>query len=384
MGQHAILSPSKSSMWLNCTPSARLGEQFETGSEAADEGTLAHKLSEVLLLYDLGRITKTQRIKKVEAIQRNKHYTASMMEHCSQFAAYVIEQYNEMEERHGNAMIFLEIELDLSSYIPEGFGTGDVIIVAGNILQIIDLKYGKGVFVEVKDNTQMMIYALGAMEYVQVLADDIKDIYMTIYQPRLDNIASSNITVKGLLTWAKETLMPKAKLAFAGKGKRVSGSHCTFCPVKATCKAHANYNLELTRETFDEPQELSDEDLVEIYLRAKQMRAWLTAVEEFMLDKAVRGKKWKGLKLVHGRSVRILTNPAAILKILKAKKLPSNLYLSEPQLLGITALETNIGASEFTKIAGKYIVKPKGKPSLVHADRKGQEYSPANSAKDVF
>lgn len=370
-------------MWLNCTPSARLGEKYErTSNEAADEGTLAHSLCELLLKRILKRIKESDYIAKVKAIKANKLYNSSMMEHCTQFAAYVMERYNSFKD----AIIFLETVLDLSTHIPEGFGTGDVIIISGNEMVVIDLKYGKGVFVDAEENTQMMIYALGAIDNFSMVSN-VKKVTMTIYQPRLDNISSFMMTVPNLSNWGDELLIPKAKIAFTGKGKLVAGSHCTFCPAKATCKAHATYNLKLAGEEFDEavqPADLKDTELVELYLRAKQIRSWLSAIEDHMLDKAIKGKNWKGLKLVHGRSVRVMADPVKILQILKSKKFPAKLYLSEPALLGITALEKNIGAQEFIKMAGKYIAKPKGKASLVHADNKGQDYNASNSAKEDF
>lgn len=387
--KHAILSPSKSSMWLNCTPSARIGLKYQRPeSEAADEGTLAHALAELLLKKILNRVTKLEFVSEYKKIQKHKLYSASMLEHCTQFATYVMEEFVAMQEKHGDALIFLETNLDLSKYIPEGFGTGDVIIISGHEMVVIDLKYGKGVFVHTEENTQMMIYALGAIDCFSMFGGEIKKVKMTIYQPRLDNIDSWEIPVKNLLQWAKETLLKKAKLAFEGKGKLVAGGHCTFCPAKAVCKEHAKYNMSLAVEEFTvdavKPNELPDKKLVEIYLRAKEFRSWLASVEDYMLQKAIEGKTWKGLKLVHGRSVRQITNPAAVLEILKRMKLPTKQYLSEPKLLGITALENNIGAQLFAKMAGKYIEKPKGKPSLVHEENKGQDYDANNSAKDDF
>lgn len=383
MKKHAVLSPSKSSRWLICTPSARLEEKVQrSSSDAADEGTTAHLLSELLIRETLGERVKPE----IQKVKTSKYYNKAMLEHCETFASYVVEKFNAIKEKYEHAVIILESELDLSKYIPEGHGTGDVIILAGNYLFVIDLKYGKGIHVEVEENTQMMIYALGAMDNFNMLFDKIKFVEMTIYQPRLGNIETFKMTAANLENWGKEVVAKQAKLAFAGKGNLIAGSHCDFCAVKATCKANAAYNMELAKEEFvsKEPAELKDADLVKIYLRAREIKGWLDAVEKHMVDKAVTGKKWKGLKLVHGRSMRIITNPKAVLAILKRKKLPTELFLSEPQLLGITALEQNIGAKEFFKIAGKYVEKPLGKPSLVHADDKRKEYNVNESAKEDF
>lgn len=388
MTKHAVLSPSKSSMWINCPPSARLNEKFDRKSgEAADEGTLAHSLGELLLKRALERVKEKEFIAQVKGIKANTLYNSAMMEHCTRFASYVMEQYNAMLEKYDNVVIILEAELDLSKYIPEGFGTGDVIICGGTEVLVIDFKYGKGVYVETEGNSQMMIYALGAIILVELLSFVAKKVKMTIYQPRLDNINSWDITVKDLTEWANDVLKGRAKLAFAGEGKLAAGSHCLFCRIKATCKAHAKYNLELAGEEFDEHSDatqLPDKKLVELYLRAKQIRSWLGAIEDYMLEEAVKGKTWKGLKLVHGRSVRILTKPDEIVKVFKRMKLPEKHYLSEPQLLGITALEANIGVKLFAEMVGKYVIKPTGKPSLVHAENKGKDYDVNNSAAEDF
>lgn len=388
MAKHAVLSPSKSSMWLNCTPSAKLSEGYKTTSEAADEGSLAHELSELLLKKVLKKVSEKDFLVKVKSIKANKHYNASMMEHCVQFSVYVIEQYTALQQKFDDAAIFLEVKLDLRHYIPEGFGTGDIILVAGDTIQIIDLKYGKGVFVKAKGNTQMKIYGLGALEAFSIFSNEYKKVNMTIYQPRLGNIDSWKITTKELTKWATETLAPKAKLAYNGKGERVAGEHCKFCPVKATCKAHADYNMTIAGVEFDDLPEkagsLTDKQLAEVYAKAKQIRNWLTGIEEYMLAKAIAGKTWKGLKLVYGRSTRVISNPDAIIKILKAKKVPVSKFLSEPQLLGITALEKNIGAEQFQKLTSKYITKSLGKPSLVSAESKGKEYNVNESAKEDF
>lgn len=384
--KHAVLSPSKSSMWLNCTPSARLGEKYaKKAGEAADEGTLAHSLSELLLKQLLEKISKVEYSRQLQKIKLNPFYSASMMEHCTQFAVWVIEKVNELQERHGETLIILEAELDLSTFIPEGFGTGDVIIIAGHELYVIDFKYGKGVFVHTKENTQMMIYALGAIELIGMMSKEIKKVEMTIYQPRLDNIDSWEIPVKTLLEWAKNTLRPLAILAFEGKGSLSAGTHCTFCACKVNCKEYAGYNLEIAKAEFDtEPHQLPDKELIKIYLRAKEFRAWLTSIEEYMLNQAINGKTWKGLKLVHGRSVREITNASKVIQALQRHKIPVSQYMSEPTLLGITALEKNIGARQIDKMVGKYIKKPEGKASLVSADSNAKDYDPYKSAKEDF
>lgn len=389
---HALLSPSKSSTWLNCTPSAKLCEKYpNVSNEAADEGTLAHKLCELLLKQLLQSISKANFAKEFAMIKKHKWYNAAMYEHCEQFATFVMEIYNGCLEKYDVADIFLEVKIDLQKYIPEGFGTADVVIIAGNGAEVfvIDFKYGKGVFVKVHDNTQMRIYALGVLDcFSIIMTEPLKKLSITIYQPRLNNISVQELHAKLLQIWGDTVLRPKAKLAYTGKGELNAGEHCTFCPAKVTCTANAKFNLSTIGNDFGKLEiaatKLSSAELISVYLKAKQIRNWLSGIEEYMLAQAKLGKKWKGLKLVNGRSTRVIANPEKLLQILKNNKIPTRQYLSEPQLLGITALEQNIGADKLAKLAGKLIAKPPGKLSLVKDDSPAKEFNVNESAANDF
>ncbi len=87
-----------------------------------------------------------------------------------------------------DAIVMVEQRLDFSNYVKDGFGTGDLVIVADDVLQVIDFKYGKGVTVSAEHNPQMMLYALGALNLYGYLYD-IKTVKTAIVQPRLDNIS---------------------------------------------------------------------------------------------------------------------------------------------------------------------------------------------------
>lgn len=385
MGGHALLSPSGASRWLECPPSARLeASKPDKAGDAADEGTLAHNLSEVLLEYELQRITKTVYKQKIKAIEANQFYTDSMFEYCEQFKVFVMQQFNEAQTHTKDALILLEQQIDLTDYIPEGFGTGDVIIIANDILIIIDLKYGKGVRVDATNNKQMMLYGLGAYVKWNMLYD-VEVVQMTIYQPRIDNFSTWSIKATELIEWADAVLIPKAKDAWEGKGEFNPGVHCQFCRVKTTCKANADFQMQLAIHEFEDPKELDEDALVDIFNRAASFKNWINAVEDMMFKAALNeNKKWPGLKLVQGRSNRTITDPVKVISILKKNKINETDYMTVPKLLGITGLEKNIGAKEFNKLAGKYVLKPEGKPALVNAADSRAEYHSNDAAAKEF
>jgi hypothetical protein len=381
---HAVLSPSGAHRWLNCTPSARLEQKFpDTAGEIAREGTLAHRLSELLLRQQLKQVSKAIFTKELKEIESDPLYDHSMHEHAESYCAFVLERFSEAQAHTKDAIIFLEHKLNLTDYIPEGFGTGDAIIIADGVMDICDLKYGKGVLVDAKNNKQMMLYSLGALRDFDFVYD-IHSVRMTIFQPRIDNYSSWEMTVEDLREWADEELKPKAALAFKGEGEFVPGSHCQFCRVKATCKAFANYNLEVAKYEFKDPALLDDLEITDILNRADIFSNWLNSVEEHALAEAVNNqKKWPGYKLVEGRSNRTYTSSDLVAsKLLKAGFAEEIIYKKE--VLGITAMEKTLGKKEFNIYLSDLVIKPPGKPTLVPESDKRPEYSSTERAAKDF
>ena len=381
---HAILSPSGASRWLVCTPSARFEEKFpESKSKFADEGTLAHSLGELLIRQKLGWIKKAAYKKLLSEIEANEHYDESMIEYCDDYATFVIEKFNEALAHTPGAKLFLEKKLDMSEYVPEGFGTGDAVIVADTLMDTIDLKYGKGVAVAVTENKQQKLYAIGALKDFD-LAYDIKQVRMTIYQPRINNIESWEISVTDLMEWAETELKTKAALAFAGQGEFIPGDHCQFCRGKAECKALAEKNLELAAFEFLDANKLSDESISQILTVADMFTNWIDAVSNHALNEAVNnGKKWPGFKVVEGRSNRVYTDTDSIGKILLEKGFSEQDIYSK-KLLPITKMETEIGKKPFAEIVGPFVIKPPGKPKLAPLSDKRPEFTGVESAVSDF
>ena len=373
MGRHALLSASSSKRWLNCTPSARLEEQFaeETGNSVyAEEGTAAHALAE----HKLKRCLKRRSKRPVS------DYQCDEMEECTDgYVAYAMEQVELARQECKDPVVLIEQRLDYSAYVPEGFGTGDLLIVADRVLTVVDLKYGKGVAVDAERNPQMMLYGLGALELFGAIYD-IDTVRMTIYQPRLESVSTWEISVPELMEWVETELKPKAQLAINGKGEFKSGSWCRFCKAKDTCRARAEEYLRLAQMEFKAPALLTDDEIAEVLKVADELARWSADVYAYAQDEAVtRGKKWDGFKLVEGRTCRKYTDEEEAAEAAVAAGY-TDIY--KKSLIGITEMEKLLGKKKFAEVLGKLVYKPQGKITLVPESDKRQEVMAATAEAD--
>lgn len=351
---HALLSASSSHRWLNCPPSARLSENYEDkSSDFAAEGTDAHELCEYKLKKALGQRAKNP-------TENLTWYNEEMEECASGYAEYVMELIAQAKKNCADPVVLIEQRLDYSKYVTDGFGTGDCLIIADGTLNIVDYKHGKGVEVSALDNSQMKLYALGALGIFDSIYD-IENITMTIYQPRIANISTCSIPRDKLIDWAEKVLKPTAELAFNGKGEFRCGDWCRFCKARAQCRERANANLELAKYNFTEPPLLSDNEVEEILDKIDRLVSWANDIKEYALKAALNGKQWENRKLVEGRSIRKYTDEA--MAALAVKNAGYEPY--EKKLLGITEMQKMLGKEQFNKILGDFVEKPKGKPTLV-------------------
>ena len=368
MTKHALLTASGSKRWLSCPPSARLEATFtEKETTSAAEGTAAHALAEY----------KVKRALRYFCKRPVSEFEDEVMDQATDdYAAFILEQMAEMRKAGGEPTVMVETRLDFSDWVPDGFGTGDCIIIGGDTIHVIDLKYGAGVVVEAEDNSQMRLYSLGAIQQFGCLYD-VKTVHMTIFQPRRDNVSTATMTVEGLMAWAETELRPKAKLAFAGEGEYHPGSWCLFCKAADRCRARAEENLKLAREEFGLPPLLADEEIETLLPRLPDMVKWANDLLAYALDAAVNhGKHWDGFKLVEGRSIRRYADEEAV-----AKAAEENGYrdIYRKALINLGEMERLMGKKRFNEILGAYIVKPPGKPTLVPVGDK----RPAITVNDV-
>lgn len=367
---HSMLSASSSYRWMKCTPSAKLNAQIEdTESDFAREGTCAHELCEYKVRRLLGEDVKNP--------TENLDFYDSEMEECSEnYVQYIAEILADIKQKCTDPITLVEQRLDFSKYVPDGFGTGDCVIVADDVLHVVDFKYGQGVEVSAENNPQMKLYALGTLELFDSLYD-ITQIEMSIFQPRLNNISRCTITKTELLDWAENTLKPIAELAAKGEGEFKAGEHCCFCKVKATCRKRAECNLELAKYDFAVPNTLETAEISIILSRADELAAWVNDVKEYALQQALSGVKYDGFKVVEGRSVRKYKDETAVAETVAN----AGFDPFEKSVLGITAMTKLLGKSKFEELLGGLVVKPKGKPTLVpNTDKRAA----INTAADDF
>lgn len=382
---HALLSASGADRWINCPPSARLSEYIaDKRSEYADEGTAAHELSELLLSRSIFPCNSKRRSDLATALQlfmsTNPYYNAEMESAVQRYVEIVEERFMEAKARSSDASVMLEERLDFTEWVPEGYGTGDVVLISDGVLEIIDLKYGKGVPVSAINNPQLRLYGLGAWSAYNWMYG-IQEVRMTIVQPRLDSVSTDIVTVDDLLQWAENVVKPAAALAFAGEGEFNPGSHCRWCKVKGNCRARADENMEALAHEFKDPALLSPEEIGATLIIAEQLQAWAKDITEYAFEQAKSGNRIPHWKLVEGRSNRTITDKDAAWSAFRAAKLESDKYLKPQELYGIGELEKRIGKKDLEKLIGRLIIKPPGKPVLVPETDPRSEL---NSLEDEF
>lgn len=374
--EHALLSPSSSSRWLNCTPSARLAENAESKSSVyAEEGTLFHEICEYCLAQWNAGVWEPDPFGEELPELKDDHlmhplFKQEMFKRARNYCDFVMNENYNLEKSDGACKMLLEEKVDISEYAPDCFGSVDCQLVGRDTLIVIDLKYGEGVKVYAERNTQMMLYALGAIKG----KPSIKTIRLVIAQVRLNHFDVWEISANDLLQWADKVLKPTAKKAFAGKGEQKLGDWCGFCPVKAQCRKQ----YEAVVSDFDKyeyPELLTEDEICDLIEKIDKYKGWLESVNKFVYDEALRGHKWKGYKLVSGRSSRVITDEEAIRQDLLSKK-----YLEDEifniKLKGIGDLEKLVGKKQFSALYGQYVKSKPGNPKIVPDSAPGDEINP--------
>lgn len=377
---HALLSASGASRWMKCNPSARLEDMFpDCSSEYAEEGTLAHEISELKLTKYLKTMSLRTFNSKMKKLKSHKLYKPEMENYTDVYVDNIKELLMSFD-KPGTAEI--EKKVDFSEYVPEGFGTCDFVTVDNGTLYIRDLKYGRGVPVSAQDNPQLMLYSLGA--YLEFsLFKDIENINMGIIQPRLDIVSIFEISADKLMKWAENEVKPNAEKAFKGEGDFKVGQ-CTFCRAKALCRARAEANMSLETEMKLKGNILSNEEMGEILNRARDVVKWVKDIENYCQQAILRGEYVPGWKVVEGRSVRAFSDTEKAMEVLKEKGVAEEL-MYERKMLTLTQLEGVVGKKDFNEYVGDFIIKPKGKPTLVpESDKRAPYVNDVINASDDF
>lgn len=351
MSLHALLSASSAHRWLNCTAAPRLEATIpDSSSMYAAEGTLAHAIGEKILLGE-----------DYKLLTKDELYYQGMVDEVEDYTSYVLERFNEAKATDKYAALYVEQKLDLSEWIPEGFGTGDAVIIGNGLLEVVDLKFGKGVDVDPVYNPQFMLYGLGSLKEFGYLYD-IDKVRLTCAQVRTNGISSFEISVAELTKWGEDVVKPTAEIAFKGGDDPTPGSWCGFCRFRSMCKKRAEYNLGLVDKY--KGRELTLEDVSEILAKSKEINSWLSDIETKALEDALQGVSIPGWKVVEGRSNRKIVDEEGLAEVLLKDFEEEKIY--KPKALQtITNLEKLVGKKTFENISKGYIEKPQGKPTLV-------------------
>ena len=374
MTAHALLSASGSKRWLSCTPSAKLEATLpeqKRGAGAFDfsqEGTTAHTLAEAKLRYHFGQIGTEEYENEVSTIKETPYYNDDFEAHVDSYVLYVRSQIGE-----GDVPLF-EQRVDFSDWVPDGFGTADVVILSKHAIRVIDLKFGRGVPVNAQDNTQLRLYALGAWSKFKDEFPEIKEVSYTIHQPRLDSISTDGTSVSKLVDWANYFVKPKAKKAWSGAGEFLPGEWCGFCRAKAQCRARSDYNTELAKQDFKNPRLLSEEEVSEVLVKAQNLRTWVNDVEEFALNRAVdQGVIPPGYKLGMTVTHRKISDSQLAATVLVEKGMSPEVIWEQPKLKSISVLEKLGPKGQVVSWLGELVQRPEGAPKLIRSKEDAKE-----------
>ena len=339
--EHHLFSASGSSQWLSCGMS--IWEQFgmpDTTSDAAIEGTAAHNLAEMCLKENL-------RPSDVDGV------TEEMAEFVGKYIDYVKHVVED-------GRMWIEQRIDLNKWIMGGRGTADIVAICSKTLHIIDLKYGKGVQVFAEDNSQLKLYALGALDRFLETGIEVEKVVVHICQPRLYHYQSAELGIEELLAFGEHVSKWIQRCLDKEVDYNPSERACQWCKAQATCSALYQHNLKVISEDFAPipAGELTDEQLKLVVDNKPLIEKWLKSVEAHVFSRLERGEKFEGYKMVEGRSIRKYTaNAAEVLE----KILGENAY--EKKLINLSEAEKAVGKKQFAELG--ITVKPAGKPTLV-------------------
>lgn len=394
--QHALLSASSAHRWLACTAAPHFEESFPDGtSPYAEEGTLAHAICELYARKKFTALTTRKFNAELKKLQARPLYSDEMLRTAEAYVDYLTEKAMQYATPPHVAM---EVKVDLTAYIPDGFGTCDCVMIGGDTLHITDYKHGKGVPVSAENNPQMRLYALGALRlYEPIYGDKIKRVSMGICQPRLSHeVSEDTLSVDDLLAWG-ESIKPLAQEAYDGPGTFCPGGHCRFCKGKAQCAARAAFFtgfeefkdcIPLAKATPGQVAQaevdgqdgiptnlLPDAEVGDLLIRAEGLVQWYKDLQDYATGAMLDGIEIPGWKLVEGRSNRAFTDvDTAVQKLIDAGYDEALIYDRKPKTL--SELEKMLGKKTFSELLSDCVTKPKGKPTLALASDRREAYCP--------
>lgn len=359
--KHALLGASSAARWIACTPSARATEGLpDQESTYATEGTRAHEVCEKALRY---KLAKWEAGKPFDLLSdwAQQSMPTEMFNAANQYVSFLHDQWVGFSCRPG---VFIEQEVDVSRWVPGGFGTCDCLMIGGGLLHIIDFKYGQGVPVSPVRNPQLMYYALGAYALFDGL-ESIDTVRLSIVQPRIQEEPETwELPLSDLLSWAREVLQPAAEMAWRGEGTFCPGEHCRFCKAHPACRGwQEKYGPLAGFEPLPQPATLTDEELGEWLQKVEGLAAYARELEDYAQTAMLEGRTLPGWKLVQGRSTRKWTDQDAAFRQMEADGIDeAMLYTRTP--ISLTAAEKMLGKKKFAEVMSAFITRAPGAPKL--------------------
>ncbi len=386
--EHALFSASKAPRWINCPGSIALEPAVKTSNRYADEGTAAHTLAALCLTEGQPAIAFAGRLIDVGASKFE--VDEDMLENVQAYVDYC----NAL--RLIGDMSLVEHRVDYSSCIgqPDSFGTADFLCLVGSELIVVDLKYGMGVQVDAEENEQLMLYALGALEYFELVAS-VTAVRLVIHQPRKSHLSEWETTPEALRKFAEHAttraayaVMPDAASKFLVPGEK----QCKFCPAKATCPALRSEVLKTIAPSvaasdagFDD---LTADELRDVQIEAAMAEAsgvdvhpnevtaailpkldmikdWVEAVKTYAHRELLNGRSVPGYKLVAGRKgARAWADPAEAERTMKSMRLKID-EMYEFSLISPTTAEKRLkdAPRRWNRVSG-LIIQKDGAPTI--------------------
>lgn len=345
---HALLSASGANRWIHCPGSAILESlEQDRETEFTEEGTKAHAEAAMAIQ---------------KAIESGKE-PGDLSYDVRSYVDYVL---GKTRKKTDGETIMVETKVDFGDAVPNGFGTSDAIIYGDGLLEVVDLKYGKGVEVSPVENPQLMLYAWGAYRFSEGLYDFSK-IRMTIVQPRVGDgkPKSWDMTLDGLRK-AISKIGAKALEAASGKGSLIPGPWCGFCKAKAKCPAQMALFDRTEAEAIARKEEMTIPQMAEAAKRFDAVEKFIKAVKDRLAAELMAGKEVPGWKLVAGRATRKVADPKGLWDWAASNSVPIQSVM-EPA--GVTKIEKAVGKAKAAELESLGIIaKSQGKPALVPAD----------------
>lgn len=389
---HGDLGGSNANQWSKCPASVAMSKGFpSTASPYTEAGRLTHSIAELKALKRFTPMSKRTYNSQLKKLQADEWYKPEMEGYT--------DQYVEVLEQHAMSFkeppfIALETSVPIGVYTGEtkedgspATGTADSIQIAEDTLWVTDYKNGSGVPVSAEENSQMMMYALGALAlYAPVYGDTIQRIKMTIVQPALHSVSDWEISRADLETWAQTVIVPAAAKALSDDpGEPNPGDWCRFCRAKNLCRARRDKVLALeafggrlpegAKGAENAPRPLlTDAEVADALTRGEQLVTWYNGLKEYALQACLNGKDIPGYKAVAGRSTRDWADLDAAFAALQERGIDEAL-LWEREPVTVAGLEKAIGKKTFTEAAQGLVVTKPGNPTLVPATDKRPPYN---------